>query len=110
MHNCQTEGRVALTAEISKLESRGEDLLAADPPPTDAISDWLQEARLVVLSLNVLTQRRHFREYSAAKQDIDAAARNFDRTEELEYARDALVVVKAIHRLARSGRVPVHGD
>ena len=96
--------------EIGKLETTGADLINSDSPSPVAISEWLEEARLVVLSLNLFTQDGYFRQYSAAKREIDTAVKDFDRTGDLGRAKDALVVVKAIHRLARGGRVPVHDD
>ena len=43
-----------------------------------------------MLSLNLFTQDGYFRQYSAAKREIDAAAKDFDRTADLGRAKDAL--------------------
>ena len=110
IHDNQNEARLALATEIGQLETTGEELINSDPHSPVAVSQWLDEARLVVLSLNLFTQDGYFRQYSAAQREIDAAAREFDRTGDLGHAKSALVVIKAIHRLARGGHVPVNND
>ena len=104
----QDEARRALAEEVAELHDKGEDLISAGAGSPDAIAAWLNEARFVVLGLNVLRQDGYFRRYSAAQETMDSAVKEFNAGGSLEHAQRALVVLKAVHRLVRAGLVPVH--